>query len=69
MGKQSNKIEKRRRRLNYLARKKNKAKEAAVSMKPRARKPAPPKKAPAAATPAPAPPEETAPPAEAPAAS
>ncbi len=42
MGKQYDKIIKRRRRLSYLERKKQKAKEAAVAAaKPRVRKPAP----------------------------
>jgi len=50
MGQQSNKIQKRRRRLAYLERKAAKAKEAAVT-KP-AKKKAAPKKAPAAAAPA-----------------
>jgi hypothetical protein len=59
MGKQYDKVIKRRRRANYLERRKQKAKEAAaVASKPRVRKPAPvaARKAPApkAAAPAPA---------------
>ncbi len=52
MGKQYDKIIKRRRRSNYLERKKVKAKEAAVAAtKPRVRKPAAPRKTPAAPKP------------------
>jgi hypothetical protein len=44
MGKQSNKIQKRRRRLTYLERKKAKAREAQHAGKPKARRPLPQKK-------------------------
>jgi hypothetical protein len=39
MGKQSNKVEKRRRRLSYLERKKAKSKDAAGGSKPKLRRP------------------------------
>jgi hypothetical protein len=51
MGQQSNKIQKRRRRLDYLERQKVKAKEAAV-LRPTKKKPAVKKKAEAAPAPA-----------------
>ena len=38
MGKQYNKVEKKRRRLRYIVRKRDKAKTAAASSKPKARK-------------------------------
>jgi hypothetical protein len=57
MGQQTNKIQKRRRRLAYLERKKLKAKQAAVApAKPKARRAAPKKKE---AAPAPAPVADT----------
>ncbi len=49
MGKQYNKIEKKRRRTNYLARRKAKALAAGKSVKVRAKRPAKKKAAPAAA--------------------
>lgn len=45
MGKQYNKVEKRRRRMAYLERKKAKAKAGAAASKPKAKKPAARKKA------------------------